>query len=204
MMTIEKVACRTAFDALVESCGHDIAIEGQPWGGVPMKVCARLGHDDGNLYVSMRSYERHCRAVVTEHDGSVHLDSCLEFFFSPCPGIRPDYFNMEANPNGAMKFNYGSGRDGRIKTGRLPEYAGLSVKVTPEWWQLTYTIPYALIRDYAPEFAGRSGDVIRLNMYRCGPQAEIASYVQLFPADPAKFPKPDFHRPENFGEAVLE
>ncbi len=165
-----------------------------------MDVRARVCHDDENLYVSMRCYEKAPRATVTEHEGMVHLDSCMEFFFSPCPALRPDYFNLEANPFGAIKFNYGAGRKDRIKTGKLPQFAAMDAVRTDAYWQLTCTIPFALIREYAPEFTGEAGSVIRANMYRCGEQAEEKSFVTLFPIGTEK---PDYHRPEFFDEMVL-
>ena len=200
MLTIEKVASRSAFNALIASEGLAWRFENCLWGSAPMDVRARVCHDDGNLYVSMRCYEAEPRATVTEHEGMVHLDSCMEFFFSPCPDLRPDYFNMEANPNGAIKFNYGPGRHGRVKTEKLPESARMDACRGDGFWQLTYQIPFDLIRAFAPEFTGASGSVIRANMYRCGEQAKETSFVTLFPIGTEK---PDYHRPEWFGEMVL-
>ena len=71
---------------------------------------------------------------------------------------------------------------------------------TADYWQLCCQIPFALIREYAPEFTGASGSVIRANMYRCGEQAKETSFVTLFPVGTEK---PDYHRPEWFGEIVL-
>ena len=103
---------------------------------------------------------------------------------------------MEANPNGAMKFNYGPGRHGRVKTEKLPELAGMRASRTDEYWQLDYRIPFSLIRAFAPEFTGASGSKIRANLYRCGEQAKETSFVTLFPIGTEK---PDYHRPEYFG-----
>ena len=200
MLTIEKIASRTAFNALIATCGPEWKLENYPWGSAPMDVRASVRHDAENLYVCMRCYEKEPRATVAEHEGMVHLDSCMEFFFSPCPALRPDYFNMEANPLGSMKFNYGAGRHDRIKTGKLPAYAAMDASRTADYWQLCCQIPFALIREYAPEFTGASGSVIRANMYRCGEQAKETSFVTLFPVGTEK---PDYHRPEFFGEMVL-
>ena len=146
MLTIEKIDGREAFDALLAREGQNWKLENFPWGSTPMDVRARVCHDGESLYVSMRCYEREPRATVTEHEGAVHLDSCMEFFFSPVPELREDYFNMEANPNGAMKFNYGPGRHGRVKTEKLPELAGMRASRTDEYWQLDYRIPFSLVR----------------------------------------------------------
>ncbi|MEA4823992.1 MAG: carbohydrate-binding family 9-like protein [Clostridiaceae bacterium] len=196
MLKIEKISGRAAFNALIAVEGLNWTLSNYPWGSAPMDVRARVCHDGENLYVSMRCYERAPRATVTEHEGAVHLDSCMEFFFSPCPELREHYFNMEANPNGAMKFNYGAGRHGRIKTDRLPESAGMRAEKTDAYWQLTYQIPYALIRAFATEFTGAPGSRIRGNMYRCGELAEEKSFVTLLPI---AVEKPDYHRPEFFG-----
>lgn len=200
MITIPKIAGRAAFDRRIAEGLFELRLSNFPWGSQPLKVLADLGHDGEHFFVAMRSYESNPRATVTENEGPVHLDSCMEFFFSPCPELRPDYFNMEANPAGAMKFNYGAGRHGRLKTRGFPEVAGMQATRTADYWQLVYQIPFALIRENAPEFTGASGSIIRANMYRCGEQAACTSFVTLFPIDTEK---PDYHRPEYFGEMML-
>ena len=200
MLTIEKIASREAFDALFDTNKPAWKLPNYPWGSDPLDVYAEVRHDDDNLYVVMRAYEKNPRITVMEDEGSVHLDSCMEFFFSPCPEIRPDYYNMEANPAGSVKFNYGPGRHGRRKTEGFHGNEAMRADVTPEYWQLRVTIPYSAIRAYAPEFIGASGSVIRANMYRCGEQADVKSFVTLFPI---LTPNPDYHRPEFFGKMIL-
>ncbi len=203
MYTIAKIADRAAFDRLIEDGGFDLRLSAQPWGGEPMDVRACLRHDGTAFHVAMRCYEAAPLATVAEHEGDVHLDSCLEFFFSPCPDLRPDYFNMEANPAGSMKFNYGPGRHGRIKTHKLPDLAGMAAAAGEGWWQLSYSIPFSLVREFAPEFSGASGSLIRANLYRCGELAAQDQYVMLYPPPPGLVPAPDYHRPEYFGEMRL-
>jgi len=199
-VTIEKICCRAAFDAQIAENKLPLTLDNAMWGSEHIRINAALAHDDENLYVAMRCYETEPRATVTEHEGDVHFDSCMEFFFAPTPKVNMGYFNAEINPNGAIKFNYGEGRHGRIKTHKLPQFADCKATVTPEYWQLVYTIPYALIREYAPAFEGKSGDVMRGNMYRCGEKAKVTSFMTLFYVD---MPTPDYHQSSTFGEFIF-
>ena len=200
MFTIEKAASRQEFDAYIRENGPAWELPNFPWGSAPLKVCAEVRHDDANFYVCLRAYEKDPRITVFEPEGSVHLDSCMEFFFSPCPALRPDYFNLEANAAGTDKFDYGEGRHGRIQAEKFHGFEEMAAEVTPDYWQLLCTIPYAAIRAHAPEFEGKSGDMIRANIYRCGELAGVKSFVTLFPI---MVESPDYHRPEFFGKMIL-
>jgi len=201
---IKKVGCRKCFaDYTKNGENLPISVTTTPWGGYAPKVYAALAHDDENLYVCMRAYEFPFRAEVKEHDGMVHTDSCMEFFFSPNPE-KPDYFNMEMNPLGMLKLHYGPGRKPRFKTVTDPSIFEVVPTSGDGWWQLEYKIPYSHIKASCPEFTGKSGSAIKMNMYKCGELTAQSHFVTCFPIDTNAYPKPDFHRPEYFQEVIFE
>lgn len=206
---IARVESRPAFEALLLNSGcRDLEVGCAPWGGdYRPKTFAKVCHDGGALHVCMRSYEKDIRTAVREHEGKIHTDSCMEFFFSPCPDEGCEYFNMEMNPLGYLKFNYGSGRGGRIKTVEdTSMYAVLATQSEDgdgAYWQLVYSIPFDLIRSFAPSFEGKKGERIRGNFYKCGELAPCPHLLAWNPIDNRAYPNPDFHRPEFFGEMVL-
>ncbi len=201
---IRKVDSREDFVRSIEN-GEKLPIDISitPWGGYAPKVYAALAHDDSNLYVCMRAYEFPFRAEVKEHDGPVHTDSCLEFFFSPDPS-KHDYFNMEMNPLGMLKLHFGPGRRPRFQTVTDPTIFEVKPSSGDSWWQLEYKIPYDHIIKSCPVFTGKSGSSIKMNMYKCGELTANSHFVTCFPIDSAIYPNPDFHRPEYFKEVVFE
>jgi hypothetical protein len=56
-----------------------------------------LAHDGTSLWVYYKAHDLSLRAEVTETNGPVFTDSCVEFFISP----RGDefYYNLEFNPS---------------------------------------------------------------------------------------------------------
>lgn len=65
-----------------------------PW-GAEYRPDARfyIGWQDDRLIVHLRAYEVNPVADVTERNGNVCCDSCLEFFFSPSADNSAGYFN---------------------------------------------------------------------------------------------------------------
>ena len=70
-----------------------------PWGkpAVFPASFAELSFEDNGMQVGLYTDERNPRGTVTRTNGPVYLDSCLEFFFCPCPEQGAAYFNFEIN-----------------------------------------------------------------------------------------------------------
>lgn len=209
MYTVKKAANREELIALSANEANRISIAVNPWEAtVPNAsnptVWAVLAHSDDSLFVMMRAYETAIRAEIKEDWGMVHTDSCMEFFFSPCPELRIDYFNMEVSASGKMKLDYAPGRGNRAHANQDVSLYNVVPTVTDEYWQIVYEIPYSVIREKAPEFEGTSGDMLKANCYKCGEKAPYPHYLMWNPLDISVFPKPDFHRPEGFVDLVLE
>ena len=209
MNIIKKANSRAALLALAEDPANRFAVNYNPWedkmpNDSNPETWAVIAHSDDRFYIVMRAYETEIRAEIKEQWGAVHTDSCMEFFFSPCPELRENYFNMEVSASGMMKNNYGPGRHGRVFADTDVTKYGVDVTITDSYWQIVYEMPYDVIRACASEFEGNSGDVIKANFYKCG---ELSAYPHLMMwnhLDAKAWPNPDFHRPEGFAELTLE
>ena len=65
---------------------------------------AKLLHDGRHVYIMFHVRDRYVRAVRTEFQSEVWLDSCVEFFVQPKES--GGYFNFEVNCGGAMLVYY--------------------------------------------------------------------------------------------------
>ena len=141
------------------------------------------------------------RRVETEHFAPVCLDSCVEWFVNFMPEKCDKYFNFEVNANGAMNVRCHKDRnEAQRLTPEDIESLDIRTEIHEEYWEVSYTVPFALIRKYIPDYVFRDGMTIRANFYKCGGQTE---YVHHGVWNPLLLEKPDFHRPEFFGEIVV-
>ncbi len=164
---------------------------------------AVVTHSDDRFFVVMRSYETELRREIHENWGKVFTDSCMEFFFSPCPKIRCNYFNMEVSASGALHIKYGKQRYYRRRANEDISLYNLKVEITDTYWQSIYEIPYSVIREKAHEFEGKSGDVISGNFYKCGDMAKYPHWLLWNEPDIKDCPYPEFHFPEGFGDIII-
>jgi len=200
-------ADRPACLARVECC---------PWGGAYRpEMLFMAGWNDTALYVALRTYESSPRAVVTEPNGRVWCDSCMEFFLSPSADLSAGYFNFEMNANGALLLHFGKNPQTREEVVWLPEdlrSTGARSAVVAsngndrgrDYWQLLLTAPVSLLARYAPDFKLVPGLAVRANVYKCGDETAIPHFLCYSPIDADRVREPNFHVPEYFGEMVLD
>ena len=199
----------------------------------------RLGEDAFFLHVTVK--EKNPRRVETRPMHFVHTDSCAEWFVQFQPRTCAWYFNFEVNANGAMYASFRKDRaQYRELTAEELETMHIRAAVHEDFWEVSYQVPFALIRAYIPEFTasdgavGTNGDggqdlqsgqgrqngqgwqngqgreglsassmpgkLIRANFYKCGDDTAYPHYGMW---RPFQSDKPDFHRPEEFGEIWL-
>lgn len=177
-----------------------------PWGGdyrprAQAKICYVTGQ---GFAVQLCCWEPEAqrRAVVTENDQLVCVDSCLECFLNFAPQ-NPEigYLNLEVNPRGTQWCQYGIDRHCRtfLREQGLP-YPEVTPFSDSSCWGYTAFIPLSTVREIYKKDAFQPGDLLRGNFYKCGdltaqPHYGCWSHIQ--------WPEPDFHRPEFFGELVL-
>lgn len=185
-----------------------------PWGG-EYKPDARfyIGWQDDRFIVYLRAYETNPVADVTERNGNVCRDSCLEFFFSPSADCSNGYFNFEMNCNPTLLLHYGltaNQKDRAIVDYPLDAFRLTCTHDTDAcscgggvYWQTRFEVPFALLEKYIPGVTLKSGDIIRANLYKCGSTRQVSHYLTWAPFDTVKVPRPNFHVPEMFGRMQL-
>ena len=170
-------------------------------------VAFRMAHSSGNLLLNYRVSEAFVRAIAAEDNGKVWEDSCCEFFSSPADDGY--YYNMECNCAGTLLVACGQGRENREHAPRQVlekvsrwsslERAPFDTKAAPERWDLALVIPLSAYFKHRIE--SLSGRTVRANFYKCGdklPQPHFLSWNRI------SIDKPDFHRPDFFGELFFE
>lgn len=214
--TIHRAAAPLAAEQLLADgpwrAAERAAIDAYPWyeAGARQATRAALLYDEANLYVRFDCDDRHSFARVTALNGPVHEDSCVELFASVAPDERPDYFNLEINCVGAWKLGFGPGRQGRrhVEAASAEQVAvraslpGPTKDPSPAdaGWAVAAALPWAVVSALAGRtVAPAGGDAWRGNFYRCGgcvqPQYACWSAVGT--------DRPDYHRPEFFGELLF-
>ena len=166
------------------------------------QVRFRMAHNGERLFVRFEVSEEHICATKTEPNTSVCEDSCVELFVSL--GEGHPYFNIELNCIGTMLAAHRLTRP--VKTPLTAEQMATIVRRTSlgnspieiaeggSWW-LELELPFALL--------GAEGTpaTLRANLYKCGDDTDPVHFVSW---SPIGVEQPDFHRPEWFGELVLE
>jgi len=170
---------------------------------------ARLGYQAGFLHGMFKVQDQYVRCVHTRFQDHTHLDSCVELFVQPKPGMG--YFNFEFNcggclavfyitdhtrtPDGFAAFTYLTPED--IST--LKVYPSLPPVVEPEiasplTWTLGFSIPTNALERYIGELGPLSGQTWRANVYKCGDQTSQPHWAAWAPVTEL-----NFHQPNDFG-----
>jgi hypothetical protein len=162
-----------------------------------------ISRNNSLLHLKYYVNEKYIRALVTEPNGPVHTDSCVEFFCAP--DNNNYYYNFEFNCIGTMHLAYGNSRHGRKKAPLsvledIRVNASLGNKPFPEKegvfiWSLYITIPiHCFFRHKIKSFEEQT---MTGNFYKCGDKLTRPHYLSW---NPVRTEKPDFHRPEFFGK----
>ena len=180
-----------------------------PWyaAGQKQDTQVRLLYDDEAVYVQFICEDSHIFAEVTEFQGPVCLDSCVEFFAMFDPRNKPDYFNLETNCCGMMHLGLGEERNGR-RWPRPSRRGGSSSsrpfparpRMNPRTTTAGGSPPRCPSTCSASLPARRSSPqaarLSRANFYRCGGKTDCQYGSWNF----IPWKQPDFHRPEFFGD----
>ncbi len=172
------------------------------------EVQFRIAHHDNQIWLKYYVKEKSILAEVAETNGGVSNDSCVEFFFDP--KANGNYYNFEFNCVGVTHLAYGPGRADR--TFVSPEIIEEEIKVTSSLgnqsfkeksgdytWEMTIIIPAtSLVHDKDIRLKGLTTSA---NFYKCGNKTAEAHYISW---NPVGTDRPDFHRPEFFGQVVFE
>lgn len=208
-MEIRKIAGVDPHDAAAVERAFD-SIEPQPiaccnwpeeYPYVP-RVRFRMFHTGAWLLLRFDVEERYTAARVTEDNGRVWTDSCVEFFIAPDEG---SYYNFETTCIGRMLLGYHGAEGGEEHA--APEVIA-SVRRTPSLpaepfeeregdnrWSMTLAIPPAAL--FRHRLTDWSGLTARANLYKCGDELSHPHFLSWRPIVETQ---PAFHRPQFFGE----
>ena len=165
---------------------------------------ACLAYDEGGIYVYQKAFEAEIKAVMTEQNGDIYKDSCLEFFINFSPEQTDDYLNYEINPLGVMHLGLGPDRYCRtLLFDSDKNYFNIKCldsidEFNKEYWEISYYIPFDYIRKHFPGFSLEN--TFKGNFFKIGDQCKLPHYGTYAKVDT---PTPDFHRREFFSDFVI-
>ena len=177
-----------------------LPIDVQLWGTqTDINAQAQLCYDSEALHIKLQAKETHIRAEENGPLGAPCRDSCLEFFFSPMENDSR-YFNIEFCPTGCYYLGFGSDRYNLMRL--IPEGKLFDPQIirTETGWEITYSVPFAFIRHFFPEFKAEAGTVIRANFYKCGDLTAKKHYLCW---NPITDPVPNYHLPAYFAPLYI-
>ena len=126
----------------------------------------------------------------------------MECFLNFDPDGTDNYINLEANSNGALLCQFGNSRENRIALSDLRcAPPAVQVKKLPDRWICYFIIPMQTINALYGRLWFLPGDKFKGNFYKCGDKTAVPHYGTW---NPVESDKPDFHRPECFGELELD
>ena len=171
------------------------------------EVGVKLLYGHEHLYVHFRVNDRYVIATAENHQDSVCIDSCVEFFFTPSEDAGTGYFNIEVNCGGTVLFHHQQNRAEGRRILDVRAIRDMSVRhslprmIVPEIekptvWTLAYRVGYTDLEASAPVARPKPGAVWMGNFYKC---ADRSSHPHWLTWSPVDRPNPDFHRKEYFG-----
>lgn len=157
------------------------------------------------LYIDFLVRCNYLRAENYENQSPVSEDSCVEFFVEPQPG--GEYWNFEFNCIGAINASHRMVRPQptRLNADELASvrrYASCGNRPFRELeglftWNLLVAIPLSLMGLDADNMPAK----VRGNFYKCASATSEPHYLSW---NPILTDKPDFHRPDFFGDIYFE
>lgn len=185
------------------------AIDCVNWATYPYQpaVKFRIAHSQQGILINYQVEEEAVRAKYGEDNGSVWTDSCVEFFLIPAnDGI---YYNIETNCAGTVLIGAGADRNTRERApqeilSQIQRWSSLgrepfSERVGKCTWELSLIIPYTSF--FKHSIQSLAGATIRGNFYKCGDELPTPHFLSW---NRIEIEKPDFHRPDYFGELSFE
>jgi len=172
-------------------------IDNAPWGNdypTYYEAYAQVVALDDCLRIKLSCLQQNPVCEATYENCDVWKDDCMEFFFMP-DSEKGVYYNFECNSKGVMLVGKGDGRKNREHPqieGGFNTAFGITAEIKNDSWTLIYNVPYS--------FVGTLGKM-RGNFYKCEERDESKMHFQCW--NNIKTEKPDFHRPEFFGDLEI-
>lgn len=166
----------------------------------------RIAYTDNSLFLNFRVEEDSIRALAPCDNDKIWEDSCCECFIQS--GNDDIYYNIECNCVGRMLMGSGVDRKERIRAGQdvlntISRWSSLEMdpieeRVGKQHWQLSLVIPFSAF--FRHNIKSMDEKIVKANFYKCGSKLPTPHYLSW---NPVIWEKPDFHRPECFGELIF-
>ncbi len=182
-----------------------IPLEKLNWPEFPYRPVVHfyIAYSKTGLLLYYKVQEEDPRAECGQINGRVWEDSCVECFLSF--GDDTTYYNFEFNSIGIPHVAYGYSRNDREM---IPESILKKISTIPSLgkkpygvkkgkvnWDIRILIPPEVFIHH--RFDNLPGSAARANLYKCG---DLCVRPHFLSWKPIHTDKPDFHRPEFFGE----
>lgn len=178
------------------------------WAEHPSKpeVVFRIAHNSDNILLQFTVRENEILAAVTDDNGKVWTDSCVESFIS---FDNAHYYNAEFTCIGKALLGYR--QFGETATHGAPDVMQSISRLSTlgdqnfghikgdTQWTLTLVIPRTAY--WMSNIASFDGLRAKGNFYKCGDNLTEPHFVSW---SPIGTPKPSFHQPDFFGEIEFE
>lgn len=176
-----------------------------PWekdGGVhPESHVGIFAVENEGIHAVLWSFENDVLCNCTKRDDPVYTDSCLEVFLMPVEG-DDRYINFEVNKNGVYLSEIGTCRHDRVFIKTLTDIEPVikTMEITENGktaWGYEIVIPEKLISELYGIDYHVDDSTVKGNFYKCAELSDNPHFGSFFPIETEK---PDFHRPEFFGD----
>lgn len=165
------------------------------------EVFFSIAHNHRSVLLKFYVEEKEIRACVTQTNGAVWEDSCVEFFISP---DGTGYYNFEFNCLGTVHAAFGESRNGRrLLPEQLLKKIGTHTRLTKKedqyYWEILAAIPIEAFAFHSLQ--SLDGMIGKANFYKCGDGLSHPHYLSW---SIIRVERPNFHLPEFFGEIRFE
>ncbi len=173
-----------------------------PWGypSAPETIFQASFVENFGLLIQLSTFEKNPKKEFKSPGDPVWKDSCLEFFANFAPKKSNLYLNFEMGAGGGILIGVGEGRENRRPITDFHPYPLPQVTVRDDMWETLLLIPKELIEAVYGKIDWKPGYAFRGNFYKCLEKENGRHFVCW---NPVVAEKPDFHRPEFFGDLVL-
>ncbi|MBP1677153.1 MAG: hypothetical protein H6Q20_1712 [Bacteroidetes bacterium] len=194
---------------ILEDEGKSDAIESVNWfAQYPYKPITffNIARSRTSIFIRFYVHGNLLKAVYSTDQSPVHEDSCVEFF---CKLPDDDfYYNFEFNCIGTCSASKRRGRNTDVipltpnELKSIHRYPSIGNRARNEMqgifeWEVTVEIPFELMGIEPTDIPEK----LEGNFYKCADKTDSPHFVSW---NPIKTEKPDFHRPEFFGELILK
>lgn len=170
------------------------------------QVDFRMAHNGKAIFIRFDIHEHFTMARVTEDNGEVWTDSCVEFFLSL---DESGYYNFEFTCIGKALAGFRKERPHAVHGNtevmqsikRHPSlgHANFEEKAGDNNWTLTVVIPATAL--FKHQITRLNGLKAKANVYKCGDHLSKPHFLSWHPIDT---PVPNFHVPQFFTEIEFQ